>query len=527
MPAPAHANRAVASTTVIDRFLIELGLDPKNLKKGSREAVAALAALKGEAKETGEEMSKSVDKGSSSLATLGKRVLTVAAIFKVLSYTTRNILEASKATYDLANSAKGVDQAARSLRNFENVAEIMGGTAEGARKTIEGMHKAIFNATFNGQISDQLVQLGRLGVQFQDAGGHMRDFKDIYLDTAQRIQESQANGSMTTGEALEFLSSAGFDPGLARAAVGGRDSAAAALARQEARRQVGDADIANATGNEQALTSANQAKDAAFIKAMSGASPYIQSLAAGKEQLFNAGETGEISQAWEALKTALGPVSEGLVNLAESSEAASRGLLGWTRATLMGKGRDSYESQIQASAKKHGLDPEILAGVLHTESNFDPKAVSAVGAVGIAQLMPQYFPGAGVDPLADIDTAAGEIARLKRFHMRNNGGNEADAMDKALMSYNGGLARVTHSNEFGDGAGKSKPLTGETISYPGKVYEYAAAHSGGVGGGGSTSIQIDEVNVNTAATDAQGIASGMSGAIKNKLGAAQAEQGQN
>lgn len=526
MPAPAHAN-AVASTTVIDRFLIELGLDPKNLKKGSREAVAALAALKGEAKETGEEMSKSVDKGSSSLATLGKRVLTVAAIFKVLSYTTRNILEASKATYDLANSAKGVDQAARSLRNFENVAEIMGGTAEGARKTIEGMHKAIFNATFNGQISDQLVQLGRLGVQFQDAGGHMRDFKDIYLDTAQRIQESQANGSMTAGEALEFLQSAGFDPGLARAAVGGRDSAAAALARQEARRQIGDGDVANATANEQALTSANQAKDSAFVKAMGGASPWIQSIAKGKETLFNAGETGEVAQAWEALKAALDPAAQATVNFAVATEDATKRILGSLRAWGLGKGRSGYEGAIQSSAKKYGIDPEILAGVLHTESRFDPNAVSTAGAVGIAQLMPEYFPNAGINPVDDIDTAAGELARLRNSFMRTNGGNEADAWDRALMAYNGGERRVRSSTEFGDGTTTRGPLKGETTSYPGKVYEYAAAQAELKAGGGSTSIQIDEVNVNTAATDAQGIASGMSSAIKNKLGAAQAEQGQN
>lgn len=95
-------------------------------------------------------------------------------------------------------------------------------------------------------------------------------------------------------------------------------------------------------------------------------------------------------------------------------------------------------------------------------------------------------------------------------------------MDKALMAYNGGERRVRTSSMFGDGS-NPKPLTGETLAYPGHVYEYAAAHSGG--GGTSNNVQIDEVNVITQATDAEGMAAAADGALRRKLGAAQAEQG--
>lgn len=511
------------SKTIIDELVVTLGLDPKNFKKGEKESVAALRELEKNAKKTGEEVSKAGDKSGESWMAAGKRFLAVAAIWKVLSYTTRNILEASKATYDLANASRHLDQSAKYLRNFQNVAEMMGGSAEGALNTIGNIHKSLSDAKFNGVVSNQLVSLARLGVGFQDSAGRMKDFKEIFLDTADAIQKQQANGNMTQGEALDYLTNnAGFDAGLARAAVGGRASASDALARQEARRQIGDADVSAATANEQSMISAGHAKDAAFVAAQTNASGFITRVAGAKEAAFKAGETGEISQGWEALKAAVEPLSTGLVNLTESAEAASKSLWGAARAWGLGKGRSGYEGAIQDAAKRNGLDPEILAGVLHTESRFDPNARSAAGAVGIAQLMPQYFPGAGINPVDDINTSAEYLGRL-RNSFRRSGSDENDALDKALMAYNAGERRVRTAQTFGDGTGSA--LAGETLAYPGQVYEYAAQHSGPGAAGGSTSIQIDEVNVVTQSTDADGMAQAADGALRRKLGAAQAEQG--
>lgn len=514
---------ASGSKTVIDELIVTLGLDPKNFKKGEKEAAASLVDLKKRAKETGDAVSKSGDDAGSSWVTAGKRFLAVAAIWKVVSYTTKNILEASRATYDLANAAKHLDTSARYLKNFENVAEMMGGTAEGARNTIASLHKSISDAKFTGAVSAQMIGLARLGVQFTNSAGRMKDFKEIYLDTADAIQQQQQMGNMTQGEALDYLTGqAGFDPGLARAAVGGRDSAAAALARQEARRQIGGADTDAATANEQSITSAGQAKDAAFVAAQTAASGMITRVSAAKEGAFNAGATGDISQGWEALKAAVEPLSTGLVNLTESAEGASKALWGATRAWALGTGRRGYEGAIQSSAKAHGLDPEILAGLINTESRFNPNARSAAGAVGIAQLMPEYFPGAGINPVDDIETAAAHLARL-RDNFRRSGSDDNDALDKALMAYNGGERRVRTSAMFGDGS-SSKPLTGETLAYPGQVYEYAAAHAG-AGATASSNVDIGEVNVYTQATDAEGMAQAADGALKRKMGAAQAEQG--
>jgi soluble lytic murein transglycosylase-like protein len=508
----------MAGTTVIDKLIVELGLDPKKFTEGQKKAAAGLKELRQDAKETGDDVSESADKGGNALMALGKRVLTVAAIFKVLTYTTKNILEASRATYSLANASRTLGESARDLRNFENVAEMMGGTAEGARKSIQGLKQALFDVKFNGQWSQQLTQISRLGVKVVGAGGKPRDFKDVYLDTAGALQNNMSSGKMTESEALMFAEQAGFDPGLARALVGGRDAAGLALARQESRRQVSGADVAAATANEQSITSAGQAKETAFTAAQTGSSGFITGTAGGLEKAWAGGATGELGATWEGVRAALEPVTTGLGDVADAAVSAADSLMGLAHRQA-GRGRAGYEATIQAAARKHGVSPEILAGVLNTESRFDPNASNKSGARGIAQLMPQYFPGAGIDPMKDIDTAAAYLAQLHGSFVKT-GSNEADAWDKALMSFNGGERRVRTSNVFGDGS-SGRDLTSETINYPGQVLGYATAR-GGTDAGATTNVDIGEVNVVTSATDANGIAGSIADATRRKFTAAQA-----
>ena len=97
-----------------------------------------------------------------------------------------------------------------------------------------------------------------------------------------------------------------------------------------------------------------------------------------------------------------------------------------------------YADLVAASAKAHGVAPELVAGVIAAESNFNPKAVSWRSARGLMQLMPETAARFGV---TDIFNPAQNIEAgtryLKELLMRFDGD-----LALTLAAYNAGPERV-------------------------------------------------------------------------------------
>ncbi len=106
-----------------------------------------------------------------------------------------------------------------------------------------------------------------------------------------------------------------------------------------------------------------------------------------------------------------------------------------------------YEDSIAAYAKEYGLDPYMVAAVIHTESGFDPNAVSHAGAIGLMQVMPEtgeWIAGKlGVEPfdinaLYDPDTNIRFGCWYLGFLRERFGG----ANELVWAGYNAGQGRV-------------------------------------------------------------------------------------
>jgi Transglycosylase SLT domain len=96
-----------------------------------------------------------------------------------------------------------------------------------------------------------------------------------------------------------------------------------------------------------------------------------------------------------------------------------------------------YQSDIEASANKYGVDSNTLARLLYQESSFRENAVSPAGARGIAQFMPETAARYGVDvrnPQSSIEGAAHYMSDLSRQFGGNTG--------LALAGYNWGEKNV-------------------------------------------------------------------------------------
>jgi len=97
-----------------------------------------------------------------------------------------------------------------------------------------------------------------------------------------------------------------------------------------------------------------------------------------------------------------------------------------------------FAELIDGTARRHGIEPGLLAAVAAVESNFDPFAVSNKGACGIVQLIPATAERFGVSNLFDasenLDGGAGYLRwLLDRFDGRT---------DLALAAYNAGEGAV-------------------------------------------------------------------------------------
>lgn len=129
----------------------------------------------------------------------------------------------------------------------------------------------------------------------------------------------------------------------------------------------------------------------------------------------------------------------------------------------------AYKDTIVAQARAYNLDPLFVAAVIRQESGFRPKAHSAVGAVGLMQLMPETGRWASTKvgmksfKVAQLEDPAVNI-KLGCWYLSYLFGQFKDA-DKVLMAYNGGEGNVSSwSSKQGEQLAYAYP---ETQTYVG------------------------------------------------------------
>jgi soluble lytic murein transglycosylase-like protein len=129
-----------------------------------------------------------------------------------------------------------------------------------------------------------------------------------------------------------------------------------------------------------------------------------------------------------------------------------------------GAGSSAYDALIEQAARKNGIEPALLHGLIQQESDFNPGAQSSAGASGLTQLMPATASSMGVtnplDPEQSIEGGARYLSQL----LSQFGGNTTEA----LAAYNAGPAAVS---QFG-----GVPPYAETEGYVTKVMGYAESY---------------------------------------------------
>ena len=119
--------------------------------------------------------------------------------------------------------------------------------------------------------------------------------------------------------------------------------------------------------------------------------------------------------------------------------------------------RQKIEIMIREVSARYNLDPALIRAVIQTESNWNSKAISRKGALGLMQLGPGTARQLGVnnafDPKENLD---GGVRYLHTLLERYNGD-----LDRALAAYNAGPGAVDRA--------RGVPQYRETREYVQKV----------------------------------------------------------
>ena len=106
---------------------------------------------------------------------------------------------------------------------------------------------------------------------------------------------------------------------------------------------------------------------------------------------------------------------------------------------------DTYRGEVLAAAEEYDLPPSLILAVIHTESGFDPAALSKAGAVGLMQITETTLEWAQMrggeesavvsltDPTFNIRIGSRVLKLL---------GEQFENEDTVLAAYNGGMGNV-------------------------------------------------------------------------------------
>jgi hypothetical protein len=539
--------------TVIDSLIVTLGLDNKDFQQGMKDTEKGLSDTRKNTDRVGKQIAASGKDAAEFFGQMQRSAIKFFAVLtagKGLINFTRDVVTTGA---NLSRLSKNLNISADTMHRWGKASELNGGSMEGFLGTLQNLGSQVTEIFMKGD-SAITPYLRQLGVGVTDAAGKAKPLTDILAD----IADSTEKAFPDRNQRYSYLKQMGFDEGTINLIAKGGKELRSTLAAQQGFSQK-DADAAYKA--EQTWIKAQQRLEKLTRELVIKVLPSLERLAESFVKMAEViipplsqaveifAELDEKTEGWStslllALATlrllggsavigGIASLSATMAGLAAgaASLAAPLGFLLYSGG--LNKGEDEALRDIQGenymgptvANKKGGTVAErhnnpgnlVFAGQRgaskgetvagHTFAKF--KSTEEGIAALYRQL--QLYQQRGIDTLAEV---MGVYAP--------EGANNTNAYIKAL-SKSTGLDPNQQLN-FGDPATAAAMIRGISQHEAGKSYLNDQQILSGInmaqgGDGGSQSVSIGQVTVNTQATDARGIASGLKGEIVRQFDA--------
>lgn len=539
--------------TVIDSLIVTLGLDNKDFQRGMKDTEKGLSDTRKNTDRVGKQIAASGKDAAEFFGQMQRSAIKFFAVLtagKGLINFTRDVVSTGA---NLSRLSKNLNISADTMHRWGKASELNGGSMEGFLGTLQNLGSQVTEIFMKGD-SAITPYLRQLGVSVTDAAGKAKPLTDILAD----IADSTEKAFPDRNQRYSYLKQMGFDEGTINLIAKGGKELRSTLAAQQGFSQK-DADAAYKA--EQTWIKAQQRLEKLTRELVIKVLPSLERLAESFVKMAEViipplskaveifAELDEKTDGWStALLLALATlrliggaaVIGGLASLSgiiaglaagAAALAAPLGFLLYSGG--LSKGEDEELRKLQGEnymgptvvnkkggtvAERHNnpgnlvfagqrgaTKGETVAG--HTFAKFQ----STEEGVAALYRQLQLYQKRGIDTLT-------EIMGVYAPEGANNTGAYINALSKTT-----GLDPNQQLN-FGDPATAAAMIRGISQHEAGKSYLNDQQILSGInmaqgGGGGSSSVSIGQITVQTQATDARGIASGLKGEIVRQFDA--------
>lgn len=543
------------AVTIIDSLMVTLGLDPNPFKKAQLEAERSTRKFK-------EENKKQTNEIADAFTQVGRQAAVMLLGFEGIKGAITYFAGLNVANANLGRFSKNLGQSAHEVNAWDSAVELAGGSAQDAQADLMALSGSLTALKATGDISPMVLLLQRMGVAVYDAQGKTRKLTDIFKDLGDKLR------TYNRADAFNLARSAGISESTFNLIRAEADERERILATAEANNTVNEQNVEQAAELQKEWREIGQTIKGVALEILSNITPAIQTLFGWVQRLFTGIKgSGALQGIFLLLSATVKALNEGLAvawdYISKIFNALSNTKAGkWLTDSLKKLqekagilGADFIEHELGFPTAKPAAPPVTRgdtraiglrnnnpgnvrfagqAGATLGEGGFAKWPTLAEGIQGANHQLDLYAKrgintiGAIVSkwaPKSENDTEA-YIGRLEKQLGINRNTQLTPADRQRLLGaiFNQGEGNKVTANQI------SAAFGGNPAALQAAQFADNATANGGLTAqnrtGGTTTVQIDQVNVHTQAKDANGIAAELPDALKRKGVVAQADSGQ-